>query len=73
MTQVRIPHGEPIDRGPIWYRWGGQLFIRCAKCNTALALNHDVEPSGRVTPSIVCPIEACDWHVWGTLEDYQED
>lgn len=70
VERVSIPRGDKADTArPIWYQWGEQTFVRCGACGTTLALNHKVD-DGNVSPSIVCPIGGCNWHVFARLEGY---
>lgn len=47
--------------------------FRCPDCGfSALLRTHDMKPSGEVVPSIVCPIEGCDFHEFVILEGYAD-
>ncbi len=36
--------------------------IYCPKCGNEGLLDHDIDTEGRVTPSLVCPHDGCDFH-----------
>ena len=53
------------------YRDGRPIYyLRCPECNEIIALDtkfHTVcVKEGKITahPSLVCPTEGCNWHVW---------
>lgn len=33
-------------------------------------MDHDIAPDGRVSPSVVCPFEGCDFHDHVVLEGW---
>jgi len=75
MERIRIPKAtvrKPfIEPKPAWgVDAGSDLWIRCGGCGITASLDHDVAPTGEVSPSLVCP-EGCGWHVWATLEGFQ--
>ena len=45
-------------------------MLRCPYGHRAILSRHDIAADGAVKPSIVCPEEACTWHVWGLLEGW---
>ena len=36
--------------------------VYCPKCGREGSLDHEIDAEGRVTPSVVCPHEGCDFH-----------
>lgn len=46
------------------------VTIACGGCGELTHLKHGITAAGIVSPSIVCPRDGCDWHVWGKLEDW---
>ncbi len=46
--------------------------VRCPKCETRQTLTeHEIGDDGRVTPSLQCASEGCDYHVMATLEGWE--
>ena len=83
---VQIPKVESrraSDASPAWWflRFEGDapfaVIVRCHGGHDATLRRlggggegHAIADDGTVTPSIVCPHEGCDWHVFGALEDW---
>ncbi len=56
-----------------WRRWGtGGVLATCPDCNTSLRLdkNHTITDDGEVSASLGCPIKACSYHEFVTLEGW---
>lgn len=53
-----------------WRRMGRRVFITCGQCGAIGQIDHEVDDQGNVNPSLVCPDDACNWHVWGALEGW---
>jgi len=69
---VEKPDGFPSAL-PCWgpNSYAGVLAdIWCPKGHVGILTQHTVMPDGTVHPSLVCPREGCDWHVWGRLLDW---
>ena len=53
----------------------GLLLISCPRGKEGdlhvATLPHEVKEDGTVNPSIVCPYEGCDWHIFGQLLGWQ--
>ncbi len=53
---------------------GGKLtaMLKCGgTCSQTFAISgHAIDDAGVVTPSVVCPIEGCKWHVQIVLEGW---
>ena len=45
--------------------------VRCPKCQEWATLDHEIDAVGRVTPSLVCPNESCDFHENVVLAGWQ--
>ena len=44
---------------------GRSASFTCPKCHTVAHLDgHAIASDGKVTPSVVCPNRACDYHEW---------
>ena len=69
-TDVRRSFAEP---SPAWGRdTSGELFIRCGGCRRCMGMDlHTVADDGTVEPSLHHDDPACNWHVWGTLLEWQ--
>jgi len=68
VRQFADEHGaEPGD-----YTIDGRPVCAVVVCPNGhqAALRHRVGEDGVVTPSVVCPISGCDWHVWARLEGW---
>lgn len=46
-----------------------KAIVACPARHRA-TLRHEVAADGTVRPSLVCPREGCDWHVFGRLEGW---
>jgi hypothetical protein len=54
------------DRWTLASMYGGDEFsasFACPKCKQMAALDHKIDNSGNVTPSVSCPYK-CDFHDW---------
>lgn len=65
MTRTRLRKG--IGPGS-WRRTGSLVIVTCGQCGAVAPIDHVVDDDGNVSPSLVCPDDACNWHVWATLE-----
>lgn len=56
-------------RALTWMRTtDGQVAIACGQGHLAfLHSEHQIADDGKIRPSLGCPAEACDWHVFGQL------
>lgn len=60
---LRIPRKHPEVEGPdfpVWWLWMGRVLLACPNGHVARLDQHEIDASGRVTPSVQCPI--CDFH-----------
>lgn len=49
-------------------------IVNCPKCDARCALNnHQIAPNGDVSPSVVCPSPACNFHEFVTLNEWNAD
>lgn len=48
----------------------GRVIVTCPECNETGGLDHDVSVQGFVTPSLVCPNDACSFHDWVALQNW---
>lgn len=65
-TWMPIPEDNEFKR-----RRGEKAEICCRKCGNVTAIRtHRVSTDGTVTPSLVCPINSCDEHVFGVFENW---
>lgn len=69
--------GQTKTMAPGMYRLrhvhGGQpqIIVSCGYCGAEGILHHQVSKDGTVSPAITCPRE-CGWHVWATLDRWDE-
>ncbi len=74
--RVAIPNGDSWTQRGVWK--GGRLdgkrtaTVSCPECGRACSLSqHEIDAEGNVSPSVVCPYDDCDWHVWIRLEGWK--
>ena len=74
---VEIPKFEgkrvatPLTWSPV--RLGDNTWtarLTCPNGHSGILEGHRVGADGIVRPSVVCPAEDCDWHVWVRLLDW---
>jgi hypothetical protein len=50
-------------------------IVVCPRCKRGASLSHDgghtIAVDGTVSPSLVCPYDGCDWHVYARLEGWK--
>lgn len=71
------PNGVPV-RGT-WH--GGQkaggkrtALVACPNCGKIASLSdHEIDNSGHVTPSVVCPQNSCEFHEMVVLDGWDPD
>lgn len=75
MAIVEIPYDEThIDEAPAWWPylyqtqdgdWRASTYVRCGHGHVSrldIGGMHELRHDGVVTPSLVCPVDGCDWH-----------
>lgn len=86
MTAIFLPYGTPlpgIARADLSIRGTWQRTTRdgketariaCPYCGFAasLAETHEIDSTGRVTPSVVCPTDDCAFHDYVFLHGWPE-
>lgn len=52
----------------------GWCIVCCPECTKLMTIgrNHEVDPEGIVTPSLVCPYPGCSFHQSVRLEDWDQ-
>lgn len=51
---------------------GCSASFTCPRCeNLAVLTGHHIDDSGKVSPSVVCPAEGCDFHEYIQLEGWR--
>jgi len=51
---------------------GRSVSITCPECSQlAVLTDHTISPDGKVTPSVVCPKEGCDFHEFVQLDGWK--
>ena len=68
-----IKRGNTKDQSPgTWWGEGSHISIKCPKCGKIGSVGgHDIAEDGKVSPSLVCPREGCDFHEIVMLEDWK--
>lgn len=74
---IVIPKTFPVDftePGPWWSPLKGEMnpMIKCTQGHTAFLTQHEIQEDGTVDPSIVCPDDGCNWHIWGRLDGWDQ-
>lgn len=71
---LTIKKGDEVKPG-YWGRPNDEeVSVCCPDCGKAGALtDHDIDKSGYVRPSLVCPNDDCDFHQFVKLEDWSAD
>ena len=74
---ARIKNHDDIFRPSdvlCWVRTRDGIWMSCANGHWSGLGNasHTIAANGNVTPSIVCAHDGCDFHEYGTLDDYHE-
>lgn len=69
---IEMPMGNVDEQKGVWKgarRDGVRTAnVSCGKCGRVASLSgHTISADGTVSPSLVCPHEGCDWHVWVRL------
>lgn len=62
---VILPHAaddEGVMPRGTWRRWRNAIIVCCPLCGLQTLLDHEVDASGAVTPSVACPSRGCGWH-----------
>lgn len=66
-SRERVSGTNPGKRGTPTAR------VACAKCGQSAPIwFHEIDAEGNVTPSLVCPMDGCDWHVTVMLQGWKE-
>lgn len=56
-----------------WRLWRDRILVTCPSCQRdAAALDHAVDAEGRLSPSVICPHEGCDFHAMCHLVGWEE-
>jgi hypothetical protein len=62
-------------------RWKGAIsdgkrtaLIACPTCGEVASISqHEIDTDGKVTPSVVCPFDGCDFHAYVKLVGWTEE
>lgn len=72
---TRAAHPDRWNATPLTW-WPGTsdgkatAIVACGNGHAMSIAGHTINQAGLVTPSLVCPVEGCGWHVWGKLEGW---
>lgn len=74
LPRSSIPACDDAPRGT-WWKTGELVSIKCALCGRCATLRssqggHAIAADGTASPSVVCPYDACSWHVFVKLVDW---
>jgi hypothetical protein len=50
-----------------------QAVLACANGHLSTIRNHTIAADGTVSPSLLCYVKDCGWHVFGRLEGWARD
>jgi hypothetical protein len=71
IKQHAAPGVLPADR---WHRFGKTAVLACPGCGrTASLLDHHIADDGKVSPSVDCPNQHCDFHKFVILEGWDKE
>ena len=62
---------KPSWRGPIKREGGLSAFVTCSNGHIASISGHEIAGDGRVSPSLICPYENCDFHEFVQLDGWE--
>lgn len=68
---ILIPRKKPGAKPPYYVIWKGRVLLTCPDNHVASLNDHKIDKSGQVQPSVVCPVEGCDFHEFIKLEDWK--
>ena len=80
MVVLARHEGEGEPKPGTWKRVTGDLadigylaVVRCPECKLleSIARKHTVAADGKVSPSVVCPHDGCNWHVYVRLDGWE--
>lgn len=60
-------NGEGVRWAPLLGGAKKSATLWCPQGHMGSLEGHDIAPDGTVTPSVVCPEKACDWHKYVRL------
>lgn len=64
---------EPVEIPEVdWHEEPIGVFVVCPKCRNTLPIDHKIDDTGKITPSLDCPIPGCDFHDWGRLVGWEK-
>lgn len=46
---------------------GRTAYIACGNGHIGLLTAHEIADDGKISPSVVCSLKGCDWHVYARL------
>jgi len=70
MERVRLKRDANLGPGTWTTDNQGKAIVACGGCGKCAGLQHVIEPSGEVNPSLECP-HGCGWHVFVILEGWR--
>jgi hypothetical protein len=72
LTPFQAENDRLPDRALTWLKTtDGQVAVACGRGHLAfLDPLHQIANDGTIAPSLGCPADDCDWHVFGRLEGW---
>jgi uncharacterized OB-fold protein len=64
-----LPNELDAPRGS-WWKTQNVVSLKCPSCGRSMVIPHQIAADGTVTPSVVCPHEHCEWHVFVRLSGW---
>lgn len=72
-----VQKDDTVGQWPVFGTWRPVVLdgkktarLSCPGCGSIALLDHKIDKEGNVTPSVVCPIQSCDFHEFVKLEGW---
>ena len=71
MIEFEFNPDREKDIPSTWQHLGDIALLTCSNGHTCILSEHTIESTGIVKPSVVCPIDGCDFHAYVVLKDWK--